>query len=110
MTSVAIRPEKRLNKRRVEVAPTPQGGGQSLALVLGDELLDALTEAVRARLADELEAASPWLTRSQAAEYLQVPVSRLEKDRTVPCHRWEGRVLYLRSELDDFILGFGGGS
>jgi hypothetical protein len=46
---------------------------------------------------------TPWLTRVQAAEYLAIPASRLEKDKRVPCHRWSGRVLYHRDELDDFV-------
>jgi excisionase family DNA binding protein len=43
---------------------------------------------------------SPWLTRHEAARYLSLPVSRLEKDRTIPCHRDGRRVLYHREELD----------
>jgi hypothetical protein len=34
-----------------------------------------------------------------------VPLSRLEKDRTLPSHRWGGRVLYHRQELDEYVLG-----
>jgi hypothetical protein len=43
------------------------------------------------------------LTRAQAAAYLNVPTSRLEKDRTVPAHRWDGRILYNRAELDAWL-------
>jgi hypothetical protein len=68
-----------------------------------DELVDAVVERVLERL-NGSGGGSPWLTRAQAAEYLGVPVSRLEKDRTVPAHRWEGRVLYHRGELDEFLL------
>jgi hypothetical protein len=50
---------------------------------------------------------TPWMTRKQAAEYLGLPVSRLEKDRTIPCHRDNGRVLYQRDELDAHFLSFG---
>lgn len=64
------------------------------------QLVDAVAERVRAELATE----SPWMTRQAAAGYLDVPVSRLEKDRTVPSHRWDGRVLYHRSELDEWLL------
>jgi hypothetical protein len=73
---------------------------------------DAL-EAIAARAAElayerlQGEAgASPWMTRRQAAAYLGVPVSRLEKDRTVPCRRWDGRVLYHRGELDTWLDNF----
>ena len=50
---------------------------------------------------------SPWLTRREAAEYLSLPLSRLEKDRTIPCHRDAGRVLYHRDELDAHFLALG---
>ncbi len=46
---------------------------------------------------------SPWLTRSQAADYLGVPLSRLEKDKSVPHHRWDGRILYNQEELDSWL-------
>jgi excisionase family DNA binding protein len=49
-------------------------------------------------------AGSPWLTRDAAAAYLGLPVSRLEKDREIPCHRDGRRVLYHRDELDTFFL------
>lgn len=47
---------------------------------------------------------SPWLTREAAAAYLGLPVSRLEKDRAIPCHRDGRRVLYHRDEVDAFFL------
>jgi len=76
-------------------------------LSLSAESLDAIVEAVRDRITSELCQASPWMTRAQAAEYLGVPVSRLEKDRRMPSDRWEGRVMYHRGELDEDLLGFG---
>ena len=66
-------------------------------------MLEQLIEQVADRVRAELDSNSPWLTRQQAAGYLQVPVSRLEKDRTIPLHRWEGRVLYDRRELDAWL-------
>ena len=77
---------------------------EDLSLRLPAELIDSIADAVRQRLADE-PTASPWLDRKAAAEYLSVPVSRLEKDKTVPVHHWDGRVLYHRGELDEFIRG-----
>jgi len=64
-----------------------------------EKIVDRVAERVRTELAQE----SPWLTRPQAAAYLGVPVSRLEKDRTAPSHRWDGRVLYNRAELDEWL-------
>ena len=71
-------------------------------------LPEAAVEAIAERAAEIVLAKlgnrdSPWLTRRQAANYLGVPVSRLEKDKRVPCRRWEGRVLYHRDELDEFV-------
>jgi hypothetical protein len=81
--------------------------GPGVIVTLSGESLDAIVDEVRARLVVELERQSPWMTRALAAEYLGVPVSRLEKDHRVPCHRWEGRVMYHRGELDEYLLGFG---
>jgi excisionase family DNA binding protein len=50
---------------------------------------------------------SPWLTRREAAAYLHLPLSRLERDKTIPAHRHGARVLYHRAELDRFLLGEG---
>jgi hypothetical protein len=71
---------------------------------------DEVVEAIAARAAELVTEtltphASPWMTRTEAAEYLRVPVSRLEKDKTVPCRRWDGRVLYHRAELDAWLVG-----
>lgn len=83
-------------------APTEQVGGYSLPVPA--EWLDQLADLVADRLSSKQTSGSPWLDRKQAADYLGVPVSRLEKDRTVPCHHWEGRVLYHRAELDEWLL------
>jgi excisionase family DNA binding protein len=78
------------------------------------ELPSELVEAIALRAA-ELAAAklreerSPWLTRREAAAYLRLPVSRLEKDRRLPCHKDGGRVLYHRGELDAYFERLGRG-
>ena len=63
-------------------------------------------ELIAGRVAELLAEQSPWMTREQAAGYLQLPVSRLEKDKTIPCHqdRPGGRVLYHRGKLDAHFL------
>jgi hypothetical protein len=73
-------------------------------LTIPDDVLEAIA-ARAAELVAEQQAESPWMTRRRAAAYLGVPVSRLEKDRTVPHHHWDGRVLYHRAELDDYVGG-----
>jgi hypothetical protein len=76
-------------------------------------LTDETIEAIAARTAEiVLETGifgitTPWMNRRQAAEYLRLPLSRLEKDRTIPCHRDNGRVLYHRAELDAHFLSLG---
>jgi hypothetical protein len=86
--------------------PTSQHGGWSLPVP--NEWLDVLADAVAQRLGDaQSEHSSPWLTRQQLADRLGVPLSRIEKDRTIPCHRWEGRVLYHRDEVDQWLLDKG---
>jgi hypothetical protein len=69
------------------------------SLDLPADLLNLIAEQA-AQLAVERINVSPWMTRKQAADYLRLPLSRLEKDRSIPCHRDNGRVLYHRDELD----------
>jgi hypothetical protein len=76
----------------------------SVVLTLPAEAVERIAERAAELVLTKLDASpSPWLTRKEAAAYLGVPVSRLEKDRRVPLHRWEGRVLYNREELDAFV-------
>ncbi len=84
--------------------------GTDFALTLSPESLATLAELVAAILGDRKnDTGSPWLTRVDAATHLGVSVSRLEKDRTVPAHRWNGRVMYHRGELDAYLLSLGTG-
>jgi hypothetical protein len=77
---------------------------EPLTITLPAETLEVIAarvaELVRGQTSD---ATSPWMTRAQAAEYLHVPISRLEKDRQIPFHKWESRVLYHRAELDEAV-------
>jgi hypothetical protein len=77
--------------------------GGPLSLSLPDAFVDAVAELV----ADKLDSGQPdWpeaMSRETAARYLDVPASRLEKDRSVPSRRWDGRVLYIRAELDKWL-------
>ena len=43
------------------------------------------------------------MDRKAAARYLSLPVSRLEKDKAIPCHHEGRRVLYHRDELDAYL-------
>jgi hypothetical protein len=73
-----------------------------LALAPGslEQLVDHVVEIAVERLRRE---ASPWMTRAEAADYLHLPLSRLEKRRDIPCYRDERRVLYRRDELDAWL-------
>jgi hypothetical protein len=75
----------------------------SLHLELPRDVLEQLVHQVAERIRAELTATSPWMTRAEAAEYLRIPISRLEKDRTVPSHHWDARVFYSRPELDEWM-------
>lgn len=79
----------------------------AVTIALPAEVVDLIVERAATLVAERAEQGSPWLTRKAAAEYLGVPTSRLEKDRTVPCHRDNGRVLYHRDELDEHFLSLG---
>lgn len=83
-------------------------GGQvsePLAITLPPEAVEQFVERVAELVLERLggQNGSPWMTRAEAAEYLRVPASRLEKDKTLPCHRWDGRVFYDRAELDEWL-------
>jgi hypothetical protein len=78
---------------------------EPLTVTLSPEALDAIAERAAELVAERLERErSPWMTRPKAAEYLGFPVSRLARDRKIPCHKDDGRVLYHRDELDEYFL------
>jgi excisionase family DNA binding protein len=79
---------------------------EPLALNLPQEAVEAIAARAADLVVERLEReSSPWLTRAQAATYLGLPLSRLEKDRRIPCHRDGRRVLYHRDELDAHFRG-----
>jgi excisionase family DNA binding protein len=77
---------------------------EPLALSLSPEAVEVIADRAAELVIQRLEReASPWLTRARAATYLGLPLSRLEKDKTIPCHRDGRRVLYHRDELDAYF-------
>lgn len=79
-----------------------------MTIELSDETVAVIVKQVTERvLATIGTTGSPWMTRAEAAEYLRLPLSRLEKDRNIPSHRDGGRVLYNRRELDEYFLALG---
>jgi hypothetical protein len=75
----------------------------NVQLDLSPDVIDAIAQRVADILTErtpDVASLSPWMTRRRAAEYLGLPLSRLEKDKTIPCHRDGRRVIYHRDELD----------
>lgn len=79
------------------------------AITLPAELVEAVAQRAVAIVMEGGAGGSksPWMTRGEAADYLRLPISRLEKDRRLPCHRDASRVLYNRHELDAYFLSLG---
>lgn len=75
-----------------------------LELSLAPESLGPLVDHIAELVAERLRRdASPWMSRPEAASYLHLPLSRLEKRRDIPCYRDGRRVLYRRDELDAWL-------
>jgi len=90
----------------------PLRAGQELALVVPDELLQALAERTAALLAERLAPAphteSPWLDSDGAMAYLGFPRDRLYKltaARAIPFRKKrDGQgLLFHRDELDRWV-------
>jgi hypothetical protein len=78
-------------------------GRDRLLAALAPEVVEALEQLVGELVLEQVGNGSPWLDREAAARYLSLPVSRLEKDKGIPCHREGRRVLYHRDELDAYL-------
>lgn len=83
---------------------TRHSSGAALHLELPADVVSEIVDQVANRLSNELAEASPWMTRQEAAAYLRWPTSRLEKRRDVPHVKDEGRVMYHRPTLDQWML------
>ena len=86
-----------------------------ISLAVSPELLDRIAQRAGQIVAERVLArvgavsASPWLTVAEAAEYLRWPRERLYKltaARAIPHRKHDGRLLFRRDELDDWIDGF----
>jgi excisionase family DNA binding protein len=68
------------------------------------EIVDALVEERLARF--EPPPPEPWMTAKEAAVYLSTSVTAIRQKAqrgTVPAHKDEGRWLFHREELDEYI-------
>ena len=84
-----------------------------------DQLLELLLDALADRIADRLQqrhhvpdagetANSPWMSVDSAAAYLDWPRQRLYKltaQGAVPHYKQDGRLLFHRQELDQWLAG-----
>jgi excisionase family DNA binding protein len=71
-----------------------------------DELVEALTSLAPGRPRYSEDSASPWLTVAEAADYLRTTpngIRAMVKRRQVPFHRRNGRLLFDRHELDEWV-------
>jgi excisionase family DNA binding protein len=106
-----------LHSLGIVVSVDPQASGQEGGVTAGlsfpvpDELLEAIAARAAALVAEQMHRErSPWMTRAEAAVYLGVPESRLEKDAAkngrheIPFHRDGALVRYHRGELDRWLL------
>jgi hypothetical protein len=78
-------------------------GRHRLLAVLAPDVVEAIEQLVEELVLEQLGTGSPWLDREAAAGYLSLPISRLEKDKSIPVHRVGKRVLYNRHELDAYL-------
>jgi len=88
----------------------------SIELLLG-RLAERIAAEVTRRLASERELndpqASPWMGVEKAAAYLDWPKQRLYKlsaSGAIPHYKQEGRLLFHRGELEDWLRRFAEGS
>lgn len=83
----------------------------SVGIDFSEDFVGALADALAPLIAERLQPRqTEWLTARQAAEHLNAPLSRVRKltsTGALPVHREGGRVLFLRSELDEFIRNGG---
>ena len=81
-----------------------------MKLEIPDEVVSRLAELVAARITPTDAPGSPWMTATQAAEYLACSTSRvrtLTLTGDLPHHRDGRRPLYHRAELDAYVRAGG---
>jgi len=84
----------------------------ALLAELDDAALDLLADRLTSRVADRVQSSPPsWLDAPGAAKHLACPVSRvyaLVSARRIPFSKDGSRLLFDRSELDDWVRSGGG--
>jgi excisionase family DNA binding protein len=75
---------------------------------VSDDFLDALAARVKEAVVEHLHRPSYWMAVDQAATYLAMTVPAIRarvKRGEIPHHRVEGRILFERGELDQWVRG-----
>ena len=78
---------------------------------LSAELIERVARRAAELLRDQTQANDPWFDVAEAAEYLRCPTSRiyaLTSARRIPHHHDGSRLLFRRSELDEWVERGGG--
>jgi excisionase family DNA binding protein len=86
------------------------GPFEALVALIADQVADRLIAATHADGAAGLgdTAQSPWMNIATAAAYLDWPRQRLYKltaQGAIPHYKQEGRLLFHRQELDQWLVG-----
>jgi excisionase family DNA binding protein len=82
-----------------------------LSVDLTAEVLERIAERAAELLAERGAAASAWLDVNEAAAYLRCPTSRiyaLTSGRSIPHYHDGSRLLFRRTELDEWVRSGGG--
>lgn len=85
---------------------------ESLSIPVDPGFIEAIASRVADLLAEREPDPEPWIDAKQAAEHLACPVGRVyalvgTTPPRIPVHRDGSRLLFRRSELDDFVLAGG---
>jgi excisionase family DNA binding protein len=78
----------------------------SIALELPEELLEAVAKRAAEIVLGQAPEPDEWLTSDQAAQYLKCGRRRifnLVSEKRIPVHREGVRLMFLKSELDEWI-------
>ena len=91
-------------KLRADYHPVPGGFPELLAslkgLVESSGVAPSLQESPDLPSTDESLQDAEWMSRPEAADYLGISVSALDRDTSVPRHRIGRRVLFKKSDLE----------
>jgi excisionase family DNA binding protein len=76
---------------------------------LTERIADGVLERLNEHISDDAPGQSPWLSVESAAAYLDWPKQRLYRltaSGQIPHYKQEGRLLFHRRELDEWLAHF----